>query len=90
MIVFVLFSNKLSSLCQAYDPKCPGKGVDFCVCFGGDGTLLHLNSVFNDDEIPPVASFSLGSLGFLSPFEFKCVPVMSSTLPAAVAVNNPP
>lgn len=55
---------------QAYDPENPGKGVDFCVCFGGDGTLLHLNSVFQDRAIPPLISFALGSLGFLTPFDF--------------------
>ncbi len=37
---------------------------------GGDGTLLHASSIFQN-SCPPVLSFSMGSLGFLTPFEFK-------------------
>ena len=44
--------------------------MDFCVTLGGDGTVLHLASVFIEDEpLPPVVSFSLGTLGFLTPFD---------------------
>ena len=39
--------------------------VDFVVCLGGDGTILHASSLFQR-AIPPVISFSLGSLGFLT------------------------
>ena len=35
------------------------------VCLGGDGTILHASSLFQR-AIPPVISFSLGSLGFLT------------------------
>eukprot|EP01083_Nonionella_stella_P147617 466117_1 len=55
----------------AVSPDNPSKGVDFCVCLGGDGTLLHLNSLFDHKSIPPVISFAFGSLGFLTPFEFS-------------------
>jgi len=41
--------------------------VDFIVCLGGDGTLLHTNSIFKD-QLPPVMSFFCGTLGFLTPF----------------------
>ena len=39
--------------------------VDFVVCLGGDGTILHASSLFQR-AIPPVISFSAGSLGFLT------------------------
>lgn len=39
--------------------------VDFVVCLGGDGTILHASSLFQQ-AIPPVISFSAGSLGFLT------------------------
>jgi len=43
--------------------------IDFVVCLGGDGTLLYASSLF-PSCIPPVMSFNLGSLGFLTPFDF--------------------
>lgn len=39
--------------------------VDFVVCLGGDGTILHASSLFQR-AMPPVISFSAGSLGFLT------------------------
>lgn len=39
--------------------------VDFVVCLGGDGLLLHAASLFGS-ALPPVISFKLGSLGFLT------------------------
>ncbi|XP_033113576.1 NAD kinase-like isoform X2 [Anneissia japonica] len=44
--------------------------VDFIVCLGGDGTLLYASSLFQQGSVPPVMAFSLGSLGFLTPFDF--------------------
>lgn len=44
--------------------------VDFIVCLGGDGTLLYASSLFQQ-SVPPVMAFHLGSLGFLTPFEFE-------------------
>jgi len=44
--------------------------VDFCISLGGDGTVLHLTSLFVEDTpLPPVISFSMGTLGFLTPFD---------------------
>uniref|UniRef100_A0A8C7UL70 NAD(+) kinase n=1 Tax=Oncorhynchus mykiss TaxID=8022 RepID=A0A8C7UL70_ONCMY len=43
--------------------------VDFIICLGGDGTLLYASSLFQK-TVPPVMSFHLGSLGFLTPFNF--------------------
>ena len=46
-----------------------GDQVDFCVCLGGDGTILWAAGLFARG-VPPVISFALGSLGFLTPFCF--------------------
>lgn len=47
--------------------------VDVVVTMGGDGTILHAISLFKRHfpVIPPVLSFSMGSLGFLLPFDIK-------------------
>lgn len=38
--------------------------VDFVVCVGGDGTLLHLNALFlGTRPVPPVIAFNRGSMG---------------------------
>lgn len=44
--------------------------IDFIVCLGGDGTLLWVSNLFRE-AIPPVVSFSMGSLGFLTPFNVE-------------------
>jgi NAD kinase len=42
---------------------------DFIITIGGDGTILHVSSLFDSPTpVPPVLSFSMGSLGFLLPF----------------------
>jgi ATP-NAD kinase N-terminal domain len=43
--------------------------VDLVVCLGGDGTLMHANSLF-PRQGPPSVCFNLGSLGFLTPFSY--------------------
>ena len=43
--------------------------IDIIICLGGDGTLLYASSLF-ERSIPPIMSFNLGSLGFLTPFNF--------------------
>ncbi|XP_022090039.1 NAD kinase-like isoform X2 [Acanthaster planci] len=45
--------------------------IDFILCLGGDGTLLYASSLFQEASVPPVMAFHLGSLGFLTPFEFE-------------------
>ena len=42
---------------------------DFVITLGGDGTLLYASWLFQR-IVPPVLSFSLGSLGFLTKFDF--------------------
>lgn len=41
--------------------------IDFVVCLGGDGALLHVNSIFGE-RLPPVVAFFCGTLGFLTAF----------------------
>lgn len=49
--------------------------VDLIVTFGGDGTILHAASLFAaTGRVPPILSFSMGTLGFLGEWkisEFK-------------------
>lgn len=42
---------------------------DFVITLGGDGTVLYTSWLFQH-IVPPVLSFSLGSLGFLTNFDF--------------------
>ncbi|XP_049850476.1 NAD kinase-like [Schistocerca gregaria] len=44
--------------------------IDLVICLGGDGTVLHVNYLFQT-AIPPVMAFNLGSLGFLTPYRTK-------------------
>ncbi|CCD25805.2 NADH/NAD(+) kinase NDAI_0G00290 [Naumovozyma dairenensis CBS 421] len=43
---------------------------DLCITLGGDGTVLFVSSLFQK-SVPPTVSFSLGSLGFLTNFNFE-------------------
>lgn len=43
---------------------------DFVITLGGDGTVLFSSWLFQSN-VPPVIPFSLGSLGFLTPFSFE-------------------
>ena len=40
------------------------------ICLGGDGTLLWASGLF-PRAMPPVISFAMGSLGFLSTFRYE-------------------
>jgi NADH kinase len=45
--------------------------VDMVATFGGDGTILHASSLFAAcDVVPPILSFSMGTLGFLGEWKF--------------------
>lgn len=45
--------------------------VDMTTTLGGDGTILHASSLFcTACHVPPVLSFSMGTLGFLSEWKF--------------------
>ena len=43
---------------------------DLCITLGGDGTVLFVSSLFQK-HVPPTISFALGSLGFLTNFDFE-------------------
>jgi len=46
--------------------------VDLIVTFGGDGTILHASSLFAAaNRVPPILSFSMGTLGFLGEWKFS-------------------
>eukprot|EP00250_Pteridium_aquilinum_P004064 c14305_g1_i1 orf=376-2040(-) len=42
--------------------------VDLVITLGGDGTVLWAASMFKG-PVPPVVSFAMGSLGFMTPFQ---------------------
>ncbi|XP_010269060.1 PREDICTED: NAD kinase 2, chloroplastic-like isoform X2 [Nelumbo nucifera] len=44
--------------------------VDFVACLGGDGVILHASNLFRG-AVPPIVSFNLGSLGFLTSHYFE-------------------
>jgi len=55
--------------CSVFDPVNPPHDIDLAITLGGDGTVLHLASLFIEDSpMPPTISFAMGSLGFLTPF----------------------
>ncbi|KAJ7668388.1 ATP-NAD kinase-like domain-containing protein [Mycena polygramma] len=60
---------------------------DFVVTLGGDGTVLFTSWLFQR-IVPPVLPFALGSLGFLTNFDFSDhQPVMDSALDSGIRVN---
>lgn len=68
-------SNKLSFWNQEYcDSTESREEIDFIISFGGDGTVLHSAWLFQqhkgNQRIPPIVPFNLGSLGFLTVFDF--------------------
>ena len=46
---------------------------EICLALGGDGTVLYASWLFQR-VVPPVMSFALGSLGFLTKFDFDDYP----------------
>lgn len=64
------YSAVRSKLCIFKEGDHLGDKIDFIVCMGGDGTLLHASSLFQC-SCPPVMAFHLGSLGFLTSFRFQ-------------------
>lgn len=60
---------------------------DFVVTLGGDGTVLFASWLFQQ-VVPPVIPFALGSLGFLTNFEFEDYQsVLSKAVSHGVRVN---
>eukprot|EP00871_Galdieria_phlegrea_P001814 jgi/Galph1/2633/GphlegSOOS_G1300.1 len=74
----VIVENHVAARCPKIAAKPVGKDlsflereVDFIICLGGDGLILHVCSSLFPRAVPPVMSFNLGSLGFLTPFDFE-------------------
>lgn len=44
------------------------KHIDFLVVLGGDGTMCYVSYLFQQ-FCPPIISFAMGSLGFLTPID---------------------
>lgn len=60
---------------------------DFVVTLGGDGTVLFTSWLFQR-IVPPVLPFALGSLGFLTNFDFADhQAVMDNAIDAGIRVN---
>lgn len=47
------------------------KKTDLIITLGGDGTILRAVSIFLNNNVPPVLSFAMGTLGFLLPFDIS-------------------
>lgn len=45
--------------------------IDYIITLGGDGTLLWATKQFNRGAVPPLITFSQGSLGFMCNFTFE-------------------
>ncbi|KAE8271232.1 hypothetical protein A4X09_0g1116 [Tilletia walkeri] len=45
--------------------------TDLVLTLGGDGSILHVSSLFDLSAVPPVLSFSMGTLGFLLPYDIS-------------------
>ena len=61
-----------STKLHVFNRNSPRKqGVDLVIAFGGDGLLMHCNTLFGGGSIPPSMCFDFGSLGFLAPFDYK-------------------
>ncbi|KAH7108099.1 ATP-NAD kinase [Auriculariales sp. MPI-PUGE-AT-0066] len=60
---------------------------DFVVTLGGDGTVLYASWLFQR-IVPPILPFALGSLGFLTNFDFSDhKAVMDGALDSGIRVN---
>ncbi|KAK0392397.1 hypothetical protein NLU13_1892 [Sarocladium strictum] len=71
------------------EPMCRTKPhiFDFVVTLGGDGTVLYASWLFQR-IVPPVLSFALGSLGFLTKFDFEeHETILNSALKQGVTVS---
>ena len=57
---------------HGYQPVVLNGRIDLVATFGGDGTILHAASLFAMSEtVPPILSFSMGTLGFLGEWKFS-------------------
>ncbi|GAA5983098.1 hypothetical protein JCM10908_000154 [Rhodotorula pacifica] len=60
---------------------------DFVITLGGDGTVLYTSWLFQQ-VVPPVIPFALGSLGFLTNFDYADFrPTLDAAIETGVRVN---
>lgn len=64
-----VFSGLLKFWTPEMTSETPEK-FDLVITLGGDGTVLYVGGLFQH-VVPPIISFSLGSLGFLTNFGFE-------------------
>jgi NADH kinase len=65
---FAIYSGKTG----VWSPNEFHDKVDLVVTLGGDGTILHAASLFAaSNKVPPILSFSMGTLGFLGEWKFR-------------------
>lgn len=68
-------------------PRTKPQTFDFVISLGGDGTVLYASWLFQR-IVPPVLSFALGSLGFLTKFDFdQYAPILNSAFEKGVTVS---
>src|SRR5450432_13131 len=78
--VSLIFEHKVASelhhsfnfpIYSTSTPSCLSRKVDMTTTLGGDGTILHASSLFSTTtHVPPILSFSMGTLGFLGEWKF--------------------
>jgi len=66
--IFAEDKPDLPSGVNVWSPGPESEKIDLVITLGGDGTILHASSLFKSGAVPPVLSFSMGTLGFLLPF----------------------
>ena len=54
--------------------------LDLVVTLGGDGTVLWTGALLGTGPVPPLVSFALGSLGFMTPFPLDAMPSVLSSV----------
>lgn len=80
--VNLIFEPKIAEMVRESLPAAPiyasdqrtimADKVDVIATFGGDGTVLRAASMFKlHGSVPPIVSFSMGTLGFLGEWEFS-------------------
>ncbi|KAK4162808.1 putative NAD kinase 3 [Cladorrhinum sp. PSN259] len=64
---FPIYTTSLSNA-----PSQSAKKIDLVTTMGGDGTILRAASLFSaHNTVPPILSFSMGTLGFLGEWKFE-------------------
>jgi NAD+ kinase len=64
-------SGSNGAILKIWSESCfPEDNIDFVITLGGDGTVLFAAWLFQK-RAPPIVPFNLGSLGFLTVFDFS-------------------